>query len=230
MNKIKLLFVEDDASFAFIIKGSLELTDLYEVQTAANGKEGLFFYKSFNPDVIVSDIEMPVLNGIEMIKAIRSKDSYIPILFATGRTSAIDVIKGYELGVDNFIKKPFLPDELSMHIQAILKRLSNNPLHVNIGDDVYLGLYKFNIKRQTLEWENEAYSLTPKENEILQRLYERKNEIYPREKILEEIWGFSDFYTSRSLDVFINHLRKLLQNDPNIKIQTIRGRGLRLIV
>jgi DNA-binding response OmpR family regulator len=228
MTKIKLLFVEDDASFAFVVKGSLELNGNYEVQTASNGKEGLELYEKFNPDVIVADIEMPILNGMEMIRRIRKKDVFIPILFATGRTSAQDVLDGYKLNVDNFIKKPFLPEELNVHIQAILKRLQTAIVIHSDNVIAPLGEYFFDVDNQILQRKNESHKLTGRETKILWKLYEQKGFLVKREAILEELWGINDFFTSRSLDVFIATLRKCLSSDPKVRIETIRGKGLSL--
>jgi DNA-binding response OmpR family regulator len=228
MNRIKLLFVEDDTSFAFVIKGSLELSGSYTVQTASNGEEGLEFFETFNPDVIVADIELPILSGIEMVKEIRQKNEFIPILLATGHTSAQDVLDGYKLNVDNFIKKPYLPEELNAHIQAILKRLHTALVVHNDKAIVSLGQYIFNVDGQSLRWENETIKLTSRETKVLWKLYEQKEKLVIRESLLDELWGNNDFFTSRSLDVFINTLRKYLSNDPMIRIETIRGKGLRL--
>lgn len=225
MEKIKLLFVEDDASFAFIVKGSLELTGIYQVQTALNGKEGLDVYYSFNPDVIVSDIEMPVMDGMEMVSQIRKANEAIPVLFVTGYTNAQHVLDGYRLNMDNFIKKPFIPEELNAHIQAVLKRsriLSNT---INT-DTIYLGDYVFDIDRQCLQHKDIKQKLSARETKILYKLYKNGGTVVKREELLKELWGTSDFFTSRSLDVYINSLRKCLSLDPKINIETIRGKGL----
>jgi len=225
MEKIKLLFVDDDTSFAFIVKGSLELTEIYQVQIAFNGKEGLDAFYSFNPDVVVADIEMPVLNGMEMISHIRKKNESIPILFASGHANPRYVLDGYKLNADNFIKKPFLPEELDAHIQAIFRRtrtLSNE----TIAKNIYLGNITFNTDKQYLQYENIKQKLTARESLILQKLYKNKGNVVKRDELLTEIWGTSDFFTSRSLDVFINLLRKYLSLDPKINIETIRGKGL----
>jgi len=224
MEKTKLLFVEDDVSFAFIIKGSLELTGIYQVQTASDGKEGLDAYYSFNPDVIVADIEMPVMNGMEMIEQIRKNDKMIPILFATGHTNAQKVLDGYKLNVDNFIKKPFLPEELGAHIQAVLKR-SRIPSNNNT-DNIYMGDYVFNTDKQYLQHKNVKKKLSVRETKILHKLYENRGNVVKRDEFLEELWGTNDFYTSRSLDVYVNTLRKSLSLDPKISIETIRSKGL----
>jgi len=225
MEKIKLLFVEDDTSFAFIVKGSLELSGLYEVETAFNGKEGLDIFYSFNPDVVVADIAMPVLDGMEMISQIRKTNESIPILFASGHTNARHVLEGYKLNADNFIKKPFLPEELDAHIQAVLRRakmFSNGRAEENI----YLGNMVFNTDKQYLQHENKKYKLSARESRILHKLYEHRGNVVKRDELLNEIWGTNDFFTSRSLDVFINLLRKRLSLDSKINIETIRGKGL----
>ena len=119
---IKLLLVEDDANLRYIIRGGLEdMIGGYEIKDAANGEEGLKVWQEWQPDVIVSDIEMPVMDGYEMVKRIRETDPDIPILFSSGRVSPKDVVKGYELGVNNYLKKPFLPEELNAHVQALMK-------------------------------------------------------------------------------------------------------------
>ena len=225
MEKIKLLFVEDDTSFAFIVKGSLELTGIYQVQTAFNGKEGLNAYYSFNPDVIVSDIEMPEIDGMEMVSQIRKVNEAVPILFATGYTNAQYVLDGYKLNVDNFIKKPFLPEELNAHIQAVLKRfrISSN---LDNTDNIYLGNYVFNTDKQYLQYNNTKHKLTARETKVLYKLYENRGNVVKRGELLEELWGMNDFFTSRSLDVYINSLRKYLSLDSKISIETIRGKGL----
>lgn len=119
---IKLLLVEDDANLRYIIRGGLEdMIGGYEIKDAANGEEGLKVWQEWQPDVIVSDIEMPVMDGYEMVKRIRETDPDTPILFSSGRVSPKDVVKGYELGVNNYLKKPFLPEELNAHVQALMK-------------------------------------------------------------------------------------------------------------
>jgi len=216
MEKIKLLFVEDDASFAFIVKGSLELYGTFQVQTASNGKEGLEAYSTFNPDVIVADIEMPVMDGMEMIAKIRKNDETIPILFASGHTNAKNVLDGYKLNADNFIKKPFLPEELGAHIQAVLKR-SRIPSNT-IPDNIFLGDYVFNTDKQYLLYKGVKKKLSVRGTKILYKLYENRGNVVRREDILNEFWGTNDFFTSRSLDVYINSLRRHLSHDPGVSI------------
>jgi len=224
MEIIKLLFAEDDASFAYIIKESLELTGLYRVKTALNGKEGLVVYNSFKPDVVVSDIDMPLMDGMEMVSKIRKVNETIPILLATGYTNAQYVLDGYKMNVDNFIKKPFLPEELNAHIQAILKRIK---MISNLGnvDTIYLGHYAFSPEKQSLQCKKVKHKISARETKILCMLLENKGNLVKRENILQELWGVTDFFTSRSLDVYINSLRKYLSRDSKINIETIRSKG-----
>lgn len=228
MDKIRLLFVEDDISFSFVIKGSLELTGEYEVHAAFNGQDGLALFDRIPLDVIVSDIEMEGMDGMEMVRLIRQKDSEIPVLFATGRTSAQDVLKGYELNVDNFIKKPYLPDELNAHIKAILKR-TRRDVPAKDTLEITIGNYTFNKYTHVL-YKEDSRKLTQREAAILMRLYEKRGQIVKREELLEELWGRNDFFTSRSLDVFVSSLRKYLSDDRHIELQTVRGEGLRLVI
>ncbi|MDR2620977.1 MAG: response regulator transcription factor [Dysgonamonadaceae bacterium] len=230
MAKTRLLFVEDDATFSYVIKNSLELSGKYEVQTALDGKEGLEMYHSFNPDVIVADIEMPVLDGMEMVKKIRNTDESIPILLASGQTHVQNVLKGYRLNADNFIKKPYIPEELDAHIQAILRRIKNSIINYEGKNIILIGEYIFNKGMETLQYKDIIYKLTARESQVLEKLYEQKGELITRKYLLEELWGVADFFSSRSLAVFINTLRKRFSCDPNIKIKTVRGKGLILSV
>jgi DNA-binding response OmpR family regulator len=235
MNKIKLLLVEDDDSLAFIVKGSLELTGNYDVCVAANGREGLDAYTSFNPDVIVSDIEMPEMSGEEFVSQIRQLDKQTPILFATGKTSPQDLIRGYQLEIDNYIRKPYLCEELDVQIRSVLKRFQKKETVTTasvVSDDSDLhtiGLYLFHAKHRYLQLANSHTKLSEREAQVLWMLYDKRGDLVKREDILTECWKTVDFYTSRSLDVFIRNLRLRFVDDPSVEIVTIRGEGYRLI-
>ena len=226
MEKIKLLLVEDDAPFAFILKGSLELTGLYDICIAEDAIQGLTSYLTFHPDVIVADIQMPGVSGLEMVKKIRQTDKRIPILFATGLTSPQDLLQGFEVEADSYIRKPFLPEELNAHIQAVLKRLVPSAAE---KEYCLIGNYSFYVREQCLYWNDQKFALTDREAQILQKLYEARGELVERDAILKDLWGVSDFYTSRSLDVFVHQLRGYLRNDEGVNIQTVRGKGFRLL-
>ena len=232
MKQIKLLLVEDDEFFAFITKGSLELSGDYEVCLAKNGFEGLKAYASFQPDIIVSDIEMPEMTGWEFIKKLRESDLSTPVIFASGRTDPRDVIDGYEIGVDNYIKKPYLIEELNAHIRGILKRIPSfeNDEENKAKGLIPIGQCLLHVETRTLQTKNKKYILTETETKILMLLYERRGELVKREELLVEVWGADGFFATRSLDVFISKIRKYLEADKSIKINTLRGEGLLLVV
>ena len=230
---IRLLLVEDDKNLCFILKCSLEqLIGGYELTTATNGKEGLELLEKGDFDVIVSDIEMPVMDGMSMVQHIRRHHPRLAIIFITGLTTARDVINGYQSGADFYIKKPFLPEELNAHIQAILRIKQNTPTakeEPTVADESYpIGTYRFNPSQHLLSHATGQQTLTPKETKILEMLCQQKGRIVSRDAILTAVWDTADFYSSRSLDVFITKLRKYLSQDPTVSIKSLKGVGVSL--
>jgi len=227
MKMIKVLLIEDDINLAYIIKSSLEdILDEYEVSLASNGEEGLKQLKSFNPDIIISDIEMPLMDGLEMVKRIRQTNLDLPIIFATGKNNSKDVTRGFEVGADNYIKKPFTPEELDAHIKTLINLKNNSRLRIKNAIHK-IGKYSFDPKNLTLTFnESEKRTLTAKESQILSMLLEHKGEIVKREVILKSYWPESDYFTSRSLDVFISKLRNYLSQDDSVSIKNIKSTGL----
>lgn len=230
---IKLLIVEDDASLAYIEKTGLEdIIGGYEVMTASNGKEGLKAWEESHPDVIISDIDMPVMNGFEMVERIRETDGDVIIIFTSALTSPNDVKAGYRLGINNYVKKPFVPEELDAHIQALMKMRRGNKSQKETNH-YKLGKYTLDAEHATLRNDESglAQTITQREAQILQLLAENKNNVVRREAILSRFWNTEDdYFASRSLDVFVNKLRKLLADEPKITLKTIRGIGLQLLV
>lgn len=228
---IKLLLVEDDKNLSYIVQSGLQdIIGGYEVITAFNGKEGLQAWEEHHPDIIISDIDMPVMDGFEMVRHIRETDGDTPILFASALTSPKDVRKGYDIGVNNYVKKPFIPDELDAHLHAILKMKEGSKTRDESGMCKF-GKYTLDAEHATLH-NNESgnnTTLTAREAQVLQLLAENKGEVVRREVILNRCWDKNDdYFASRSLDVFITKLRKLFENDPQIEIKTVRGIGLML--
>lgn len=229
---IKLLLVEDDPNLGYIIQGGLEdMIGGYEVLTAVNGEEGLKLWKEQRPDVIVSDIEMPVMDGYEMVRRIRETDGDTPILFSSALVSPKEVVKGYEIGANNYIKKPFIPEELDAHVQALLKmkqgrKSKDESLCYRLGKS-----YVLDAAHATLKHESGAVkTLTVRETGLLQMFCERKGEVIRREAILDKFWNTEDdYFASRSLDVFVTKLRKLISEDTSVVIKTVKGIGLMLI-
>lgn len=227
----RVLLVEDDKNLSFILKSSLEqMIGGYEVLSVANGKDGLDMLTKENFDVIVSDVEMPVMDGVTMVQHIRKNHPSLAIIFITGLTTARDVINGYQAGADFYIKKPFLPEELDAHIQAVLRMRHNTQAESPAGNDedtiFTIGKYSFDPTQNLLIFENKQHNLTAKESKILEMLCREKGKVVSRENILNEIWGNSDFYSSRSLDVFITKLRKYLSKDTDISLNVLKGVGI----
>lgn len=228
---IKVLLVEDDKNLCFILRSSLEqMIGGYQVTVATNGREGLEALEREAFDVVVSDVEMPVMDGKEMTHAIRERHPNMAIILITGLTTARDVINGYQSGADFYIKKPFLPEELDAHIQAILRMKRENrpaPIAEKETNVTYtIGQYRFVSSGNQLLFWDERQNLTPKEARILEMLCQRKGEVVNRDEILTAIWETADFYSSRSLDVFITKLRKYLSKDPNITLKVLKGVGI----
>lgn len=229
---IKLLLVEDDANLSYIIQSALEdMIGDYEVSIAHNGKEGLEAYRRDKPDVIVADIEMPVMDGYEMVRRIRETDQEIPILFSSARVSPKDVVKGYELGVNNYVKKPFLPEELDAHVHALLRMKQGTAEKSTAQQTFTVGNYTLNpIQATLLHTSGNTQLLTPRETGILELLFRKPGEVVRREVILDKFWNTEDdYFASRSLDVFVTKLRKLLSKDETICIKTVKGIGLMII-
>ena len=230
---IKLLLVEDDAALRYVVQGGLEdIIGGYEVRVAEDGKEGLKMWEEFKPDVIISDIDMPEMDGFEMVKRIRETDRDTPILFASALTSPKDVRKGYEMGVNNYIKKPFIADELDAHIQAVLKMKEVARNRTETGFCKF-GHYTLDTEHANLRDDRtgKMHILTVMEAKILQILAENKNEIVRREAILSRCWNTEDdYFASRSMDVFLTKLRKVFADDPDIEIKTVRKVGQILMV
>lgn len=233
MDCIKLLLVEDDENLAYMEKSSFEdIIGGYEVKTAVNGRDGLEIWKNFQPDVIVSDIDMPIMDGIEMVKRIREIDGDTIILFTTGLTSPKDLKAGYAAGANNYVKKPFVPEELDAHIQSLM-RLKEGKRSKDSSQLVKLGKYVLDADHATLknEDDNSEKMLTAREAKILELLAINKNEVVRREAVLSRFWGVEDkdYFASRSLDVFIKKIRTALEDDPNVELKTIRGIGFKLV-
>jgi DNA-binding response OmpR family regulator len=231
---IKLLLVEDDDILGFIIKEGMEMIGDYEVMWCQNPKAGLVAFDSFSPDVVVSDVEMPGMTGLEMVKIIRQKNPDIPIILETGVSSGKTIVEAYSIGIDNYIKKPFLPAELDAYIQVLMRRISAAPKPSSVvaepaaatSENMHaFGTYKFDSKRQTLESQNGRYELSVTESNLLDLLVKNQDKLVTKEMIANDVWGGNQFMNNQSLDVFLHNLRPYLADDSNIRIKTVRGVG-----
>lgn len=226
MAKIKVLLVEDEPTLAMIIKDTLD-GDEFDIVLAANGEEGLALYREIQPDIIVTDIMMPKIDGFTLVRHIRKTDSRIPVLFLSARSAAKDVVEGFELGGNDYLKKPFGMAELIVRIKALLNKITVRKEETSTFS---LGKYTFDSITQTLLYCGEKQLLSNRESEILKRLCEYKDQVLPMKEVLLDLWGDDSFFNARSLHVFITKLRHKLSKDDTIKILNVRGIGYKLIV
>lgn len=228
----KVLLIEDEWQLGQIVKDSLEMRG-FEMLYAADGKEGLRLFQEHRPDVVVLDIMMPNMDGFTVTTEIRRQDKTTPIIFLTAKSQTTDVVKGFELGGNDYLKKPFSMDELIVRIKALLQRFKAVPAAGSEGnsgtDVVQIGQYVFNYTKQTLTRNNTTAFLSHREAEILRRLSENLNQVMERKKVLLDLWGDDSFFNARSMDVFITKLRRYLKDDPRVQIVNIRGVGYKLI-
>ncbi|WP_338409345.1 response regulator transcription factor [uncultured Flavobacterium sp.] len=222
--KIKILLAEDEASLGLIIKESLENRN-FTVTLCENGEIGFKTFMKYSFDVLVLDIMMPKKDGFTLAGEIRQINKEIPILFLTAMSRTEDVIKGFKIGCNDYIKKPFSIEELIVRIIS----LSNRSQQIAKKIILNIGKYEFNVEKQHLKYDNKIFRLTNRETSLLELLAHNKGEITERALILNTIWQNDDFFSGRSMDVFITKLRKKLNLDPTVEIINSRGRGYKLI-
>ena len=227
--KNKILLVEDDTNFGQVLRNYLELHD-FVVELVRDGILGLAAFRREKFDICLLDVMMPNMDGFTLAEEIRNVDPDVPLFFLSAKSMKDDIMKGYKLGADDYITKPFDSDILLQKIKAILKR--NQDLHDRNHSQIefIIGSYHFNSKLRTLKRETSNQTLSPKENELLLMLCEYKNDLLPRELALKRIWGSDTYFNGRSMDVYIAKLRKYLKDDTNVEIVNIHGNGFRLVI
>ncbi|HPF50496.1 MAG TPA: response regulator transcription factor [Draconibacterium sp.] len=226
-NKQHIFLVEDDLSFGAVLKSYLEIND-YEVTWVDDGKFALERFRNGNYQICILDVMLPNVDGFTIGREIRKINIDIPVVFLTAKTLKEDILKGYNVGADDYITKPFDTEVLLAKIQAIIKRQSVKPIeHSTI---FRIGDYEFDSKLRSICRNNEKQKLSPKEADLLKLLCQNKNELLSRDTALNKIWGEDGYFTARSMDVFITKLRKYLKDDPNIEIKNIHGSGFLLEV
>ncbi|MGB0777845.1 MAG: response regulator transcription factor [Flavobacteriaceae bacterium] len=229
MENKKILLVEDDPNFGIVLKDYLSLNN-YTVTHAKDGLEGLIMFKNDEFDLCILDVMMPRKDGFSLASDIRETNKSVPIIFLTAKTMKEDVLKGYQVGADDYLNKPFDSEVLLYKINVILQRKDNEK---KVDDDRFefeIGKYHLNSKLRYLTLEGqEPQKLSPKENKLLKLLAVHKNDLMPRELALTKIWRDDNYFTSRSMDVYIAKLRKYLKGDENVEIINIHGEGFRLV-
>lgn len=222
-NKINILLAEDDLNLGVLLVDYLE-TEGFSVKLC---KDGLLALKAFQTnvfDLCLLDVMMPNMDGFSLAKEIRTKDKTIPIIFITAKSLKEDKLKGYDLGADDYITKPFDEEELLWKIKAVIRRIpaskkeNNQPI-------VSIGKYRFDYNNKSLIINHQSQRITEKESDILNYLYKHKNQVIKREEMLEALWGENNYFLGRSLDVFISKMRKYLKEDSSITIENVFGVG-----
>jgi len=222
--KIKILLVEDDTSMGFLLVDFLE-SNGFDVKLYKNGIQGLRAFDQSKYDFCILDVMLPGLDGFSVAKEIRRTNKQVPIVFLTAKTLVKDKIEGFNIGVDDYINKPFDEEELLCRIHAILTRCSIQKDDAIISGNILIGQFEFDYGNFSLKIGNDSKRLTQKENEVLKMLALSKNMVVKRDDILISLWGDNDYFNSRSLDVFIAKIRKYLKADPSIKIENIPSVG-----
>jgi len=231
MDKIqtRLLLAEDDRNLGNILKNYLEAKG-YATTLCLNGQEAVDAFSRKEFDFCILDIMMPVKDGFAAATEIRAANKKIPILFLTAKTLQEDKLKGFEIGADDYITKPFSMEELILRIQAILRR-TDEPAKTAAADNVFdIGSYTFDFNRQTLISRNKEQKLTSKEAGLLRLLCTHANEVLDRSTALNEIWNDDSYFNARSMDVYIVKLRKYLKEDPRVELLNVHGVGFKLVM
>lgn len=220
----EILLAEDEPSLGQIIKESLE-TRNFVVHLAQNGEEAYELYKKQSPKLLVLDVMMPKKDGFTLAKQIRMENEAIPIIFLTAKSQTQDVVEGFTIGGNDYLKKPFSMEELIVRINNLLHR-TNLQKSTEI---ITIGSYTFDFPKQLLSYNEENVQLTHREAHLLFHLVKNKNQVLDRSMILKKLWGDDDFFNGRSMDVFITKLRKKLKYDESVQIINVRGYGYKLV-
>ena len=233
--QIKILLVEDEATLAIIIRDTLN-SQGFQVITAENGERGLQLFFHERPDVVVADVMMPNMDGLEMVKRIRNKDVTTPILFLTALSETEDVVRGFEAGANDYLRKPFGMLELIVRIKALVGRafVPHDIPHDDSPTQYVIGDYQLDTMKEHLVYAadnavTEIIPLSHRESEILRLLCSSKGEVVDNRDILLELWGDDSYFNTRSLHVFITKLRHKLSRDSQVRIINVRGIGYKLI-
>lgn len=229
MNK-KILLVEDDENLGTLLNDYLTVKG-YEMELAKDGEEGFVSFTKTKFDLLILDVMMPKLDGFNLAKKIRAVDEITPIIFLTAKSMTEDRVEGLKLGADDYLTKPFSTEELLLRINNVLRRLENSVQNsLKETTEFKLGSFIFDYNKRLLISERERIKLTSKESDLLRLLSINKNKPLNRSTALIKVWGEDNYFTSRSMDVYISKLRRYLRNDKSIEIANMHGSGFKLII
>lgn len=228
MNKKKILLVEDDLNLGIVTKDFLEMEG-FSVTHCQDGQHGKTSFDNEKFHLVVVDIMLPLLDGFSLAEYIRKKSKSTPVIFLTAKSLKEDKIRGFKMGADDYITKPFSTEELVLRINAVLRR-TEGPVEDMVSEKYNFGKFEFDYQEQVLISADETVQLTRKEAEVLRMLCKYQNRLLKREIALKEIWGENDYFMGRSMDVYIAKLRKLLKTDPRINIVNVHNTGFKLTI
>jgi DNA-binding response OmpR family regulator len=228
-NELKVLLAEDDKNLGAVLKAYLEAKG-YQTTLCVNGKEAFDFFNKKKFDFCIVDVMMPVKDGFTLAQEIRKLDKHIPILFLTAKSMQEDKIRGFEIGGDDYLTKPFSMEELLMRMKAILRRVHEGESGESKAAVYKLGRMTFDYNRQLLTSPGTESKLTSKEAELLKLLSENANEVLDRSVALNRIWQDDSYFNARSMDVYITKLRKYLKEDPSVELLNVHGIGFKLVL
>lgn len=229
MEQQTILLVEDDQNLSFLLKKNLE-EEGYNVVTAGDGEDGWDKFNGCTVDMCILDVMLPRQDGFTLASMIRGKSRVVPILFLTAKTMREDMYRGFELGGDDYMTKPFTARELLLRTRAILRRANPEVIPGSNSMSFSIGKMIFDYALRQLTCNGVIKNLSTKENELLRIFCESRNTVVNRSRLLVEVWGRDDYFVSKSLDVYITRLRKLLKDDPDISIQNYHSFGYKMIV
>ena len=227
--KLRILLAEDDPNLGSVLKDSLELEDNY-VELYDDGEKAWNAFNKDDFDICIFDVMMPKKDGFTLAAEVKKVDKNIPIIFLTAKSMQEDKIQGLSLGADDYITKPFSFEELTLRIEAIMRRIRDAHIPNVDQKDFKIGNYKYNSEYRLLTLGKEEQKLTTKEGELLKLLAYNKNQVLDRDIALKSIWGNDNYFTGRSMDVYITKLRKYLKEDERIEIVNIHGKGFKLLI
>ena len=228
--KKKILLVEDDHNFGSILRDYLTLHS-YETTLAKNGIEGIKKFRKYNYDLCILDVMMPFKDGFSLASDIRSINDEVPLIFLTAKSLKEDVIKGFKIGADDYLIKPFDSEILLFKIKSIFKRKISLKKSTNNKVDYIFSSFRYNSKFRELQFKiDKPVTLSPKEGKLLTLLLDNMNDLTTREEALVKIWNDDNYFTSRSMDVYVTKIRKYLSKDPKIKIENIHGKGFKFSI
>jgi DNA-binding response OmpR family regulator len=225
----RVLLLEDDANLGLVLQEHLKLNG-YDVTLCPNGEEGTRALAAGHYDLCLVDVMMPKKDGFAFAREVRAANDQIPLIFLTARSLKEDRIEGFRIGCDDYITKPFSVEELQLRIEAVLRRTLRDEIAADEKTEFEIGDYRFDSVRQILHYKGTERKLTPRESELLRLLCLHLNRTLTRERALRELWGEENYFSGRSMDVFVSKLRKYLKDDSRVSILSIHGKGLRLVV